>query len=102
MKAEEKEDLTDVPYGDYYQMIYHLQKDNKPRVYINCNPHQHKNGEYYQITFKDMMKEIEAKNKSKISSFIMIAESGLDGVVYRYNNYGDGELLEVGTTKGYA
>ena len=32
----------------------------------------------------------------------MIAESGLDGVVYRYNNYGKGEIVECGTTRGYA
>lgn len=98
----EKVNLTDVPYGDYYQMIYHIEKDDESRIYINCNPHQDKKGKYYEISFKDMMDEIEKQNKSKISSFVMIAEFGLSGKVYRYNNYGNGELLEVGTTKGYA
>ena len=94
--------LTDVPYGDHYQIIYRLEKDNQARAYTNCNPHQCENGKYYEINFQDMMNEIEAKENSKISSFIMIAESGLDGVVYRYNNYGKGEIVEIGTTIGYA
>lgn len=32
----------------------------------------------------------------------VITESPLDGRVYRYNNYGEKEWLEVGTTCGYA
>ena len=94
--------LTDVPYGDYYQIIYHLEKDNETRVYTNCNPHQNEKGKYYEITFQDMMNEIEEKEKCKISSFTMLAESGLDGVVYRYNNCGKNEIIECGTTRGYA
>ena len=94
--------LKDVPYGDYYQMIYYLENDSKPRVYTNCNPHQDKQGKYYEITFQDMIDEIEKKHKKKISHFIMIAEFGLDGKIYRYGNYNKCELLECGTTKGYA
>lgn len=94
--------IDDVPYGDYYQIIYYLKKDDKPRAYIECNPHQDETGKYYEKTFKDIMNEIETKQQSKISHFVMLAESGLDGVVYRYNNYSQNEILEVGKTKGYA
>ncbi len=94
--------LTDKPYGDFYQIIYSLQKDNEIRVYTNCNPHQDKKGKYYEISFQDMINEIEAKHNDKVSHFIMIAEFGLSGKVYRYNNYGENELLECGETRGYA
>ena len=94
--------LTDKPYGDYYQIIYSLQKDDEQRLYTNCNPHQDEKGKYYEISFQDMIDEIEAKEHSKVSHFIMIAEFGLSGKVYRYNNYGKGELLECGETSGYA
>ena len=92
--------LTDVPYGDYYQIIYRLEKDNETRVYTNYNPHLNKEG-FYEITFQDMINEIEAKENCKISSFTMLAESGLEGVVYRYNSK-DNELYECGSTRGYA
>lgn len=94
--------LTDKPYGDFYQIIYNLQKDNETRVYINGNPHQDKKGKYYEISFQDIIDEIEAKHNAKVSHFTMIAEFGLSGKVYRYNNYGKGELLECGETRGYA
>lgn len=94
--------LSDIPYGDYYQIIYRTKEDDKPRVYITCNPHQDENGKYYEVTFEDIIKEIEEKNDCKISHFIMLAEFGLDGKVYRYNNHRTGELYECGETKGYA
>ena len=93
--------LTDVPYGDFYQIIYRLEKDNETRIYTNFNPHLNEEG-FYEITFQDMINEIESKEKDKISSFVMLAESGLDGVVYRYSNHNDNELYECGTTRGYA
>ena len=36
------------------------------------------------------------------SCIMVIAESPLRGSIYRYNNYGEKEWLEVGTTCGYA
>ena len=96
--------LTDVPYGDYYRIIYHLKDDDNHEgyLYTDCNPRIDENGKYYEITFQDMMNEIEKKHNKKISNFVMLAESGLSGVVYRYNNYSDDKIYECGTTRGYA
>jgi len=94
--------LTDKPHGDGYIVVYSLEHDNDYKVYFTTNPRMNKKGEYYEVSFKDIMKEIEEKEKKKIDSFIMIAESGLSGIIYRYNNYGTKELLIVGKTDGYA
>lgn len=102
---KERIKLDDVPYGDYYHIIYHLEYDNNHEgyLYVNVNPQIDKNGKYYEITFRDMMNEIEKKHNKKISHFIMLAESGLDGVVYRYDCSVEGkEIYEWGTTRGYA
>lgn len=103
-KEKEEISLDDVPCGDYYQMIYRLEDDEERQayVYINVNPRIDENGQYHLITFRDMMDEIEKKHKKKISTFVMLSEFGLEGVVYRYNNYSDGKIYEWGTTKGYA
>ena len=99
---DEKIKLTDIPYGDGYIVVYTLEHESTKKVYYTVNPRMNEKGEYYQVSFKDIMKEIEQKEKKKIDTFIMIAESGLSGIIYRYNNYGGKELLIVGTTKGYA
>lgn len=99
---DEKIKLTDIPYGDGYIVVYTLEHESTRKVYSTVNPRMDKNGKYYEFSFKDIMKEIETKEKKKIVYFIMIAESGLSGIIYRYNNYREKELLIVGTTKGYA
>ena len=94
--------LTDKPYGDYYQIIYFLVGDNKEYAYTTGNPQIDEMGNYYEITFQDIINDIEAIHNKKISHFVMLAELGLSGVVYRYNNYSDGKIYECGTTRGYA
>ncbi len=94
--------LTDIPYGDGYIVVYTLEHESTKKVYYTTNPRIDKKGKYYEVSFKDIMREIEQKEKKKVDSFIMIAESGLSGIIYRYNNYGGKELLIVGETKGYA
>lgn len=98
----DKVKMNDVPFGDCYQVIYYLQSDNEPHAYETFNPQMDEKGNYYELTFKGIIEEIETKENKKVSHFIMIAESGLDGVVYRYNNYLQNEIIEVGTTRGYA
>lgn len=97
-----KVEITNVPYGDYYRILYHIKDKIGVYAYENGNPHIDDKGKYYEITFEDMIKDIEKKSNGKISSFVMLAESGLSGVIYRYNNYGDGCIYECGTTEGYA
>lgn len=99
---DERIKITDIPYGDGYIVVYTLEHESKKKVYYTGNPRMDKNGKYYEVSFKDIMREIEQKEKKKVDSFIMIAESGLSGIIYRYNNYGGKELLIVGETKGYA
>ena len=102
MLEDERIKLTDIPYGDGYIVVYTLEHESTRKVYSTVNPRINEKGEYYQVSFKDIMKEIETKEKKKIDYFIMSAESGLSGIIYRYNNYMTKELLIVGTTKGYA
>ena len=94
--------LTDVPYGDSIYVIYYIKGKLNPKIYHTISPLLNDKQEFYEQTFQDIFNEIENKENGKISHCMIIAESGLDGVVYRYNNYSDGKIYECGTTRGYA
>lgn len=94
--------LTDIPYGDSIYVIYYIKGIHEPKIYNTISPIMTEEEDYYELTFQDIFNEIENKENGKISHCMIIAESGLDGVVYRYNNYNKGEIIEVGTTRGYA
>ena len=94
--------LTDVPYGDSIYVIYYIKGIHEPKIYNTISPIMTEEEDYYEQTFQDIFNEIETKENGEISHCMIIAESGLDGVVYRYNNYSDGKIYECGTTRGYA
>ena len=50
-------------------------------------------------TFQDLL---DACGLTKELHALIIGENGLDGKVYRYNNYNEDEIVQVGTTMGYA
>lgn len=50
----------------------------------------------------DKCLEIAKENGYKIGTILVIAESYLNGKIYRYGNYSDNEWWEVGTMAGFA
>lgn len=50
-------------------------------------------------TFQDLL---DACGLTKELHALIIGENGLNGKVYRYNNYNEDEIVQVGTTMGYA
>lgn len=50
------------------------------------------------VTLEGLQKQFE----ENYTCFMVIAESPLDGAIYRFNNYGENEWYKVGTMCGYA
>lgn len=50
----------------------------------------------------DKCLEIAKEEGYTNGTILVIAESYLDGKIYRYNNYSEGEWCEVGTMAGFA
>lgn len=96
--------VDNIPHGDSIYVIYYLSKEekSKPQVHHIVFPLVNEKGEYYRMTFKEIFAEIESKEKDTISHCMIIAEFGLQGTIYRYNNYSDGQIYECGSTRGYA
>ena len=94
--------LTDEPVGDSISIIYRLKGEQKYRLFHDVMPRLDDNGNYYHLTFEEYINEIETQDNKKISHFTMLAEYGLEGHIYKYNNYGKMEIEETGTTRGYA
>ena len=96
--------LNSIPFGDSIYVIYYLSKEKilNPKVHHIVFPLINEKREYYRMTFKEIYAEIESKEKNTISHCMVIAEFGLQGTIYRYNNYSDGQIYECGSTRGYA
>ena len=92
--------LDSMPYGDNIYVIYYISGNHNAKVY-NTGITLHDDG-YYIPTFREIFTEIENKEKGTISHCMIIAESGLHGTIYRYNNYDDHKIYECGTTRGYS
>ena len=88
--------LNDYPEGDSIHIIYDLENEINNKLIEFIVEIEGR------ITFKEMFDKIEKKENKKISHCMIIAEYGLEGTIYRYNNYGQGEILISGHTKGYA
>ncbi len=93
---------TNLPYGDSIYVIYYIKGIHEPKIYNTISPIMTEEKDYYQQTFQGIFNKIENKENGKISHCMIIAESGLDGVVYRYINYSEGKIYECGTTRWYA
>ena len=85
------------------------------------NKNYHLEHTYYCVVIHDKnlsyVKEIYITKDSNLKTFqdlldtcglnkelhaLIIGENGLSGKVYRYNNYNEDEIVQVGTTRGYA
>lgn len=60
------------------------------------------NGHYPDFLTLKLVADYIEKHKDTIISPMLICESPLSGVIYRYDNYGNGEWQLVGTMLGYA
>jgi len=68
--------------------------------YNNVEP-DYENNCMKGLTLKDCL--AEAKSSGYKSGTIMVlSESYLSGTIYRYNNYGKKEWMEIGTMAGFA
>lgn len=54
-----------------------------------------------EMTFNDIVDIAKAMGYTN-GTILLICESALKGSVYRFNNYGENEWIEIGSTKGYA
>ena len=91
-----------MPYGDSIYVIYYIKGIHEPKIYNTISPIMTEEKDYYELTFQDIFNKIETKENGEISHCMIISEFGLSGMVYRYNNYNKGEIIEVGSTRGYA
>lgn len=94
--------IDSIPFGDSIYIIYYLKRKKGCSLHFSVTPYIAENEKYYQPTFRELFTEIENEEKDTISHCMIIAEIGLQGTIYRYNNYGDNRIYECGTTRGYA
>ena len=81
-----------IGYADYLHIIF---GDKRVKFFTNDE-------RSLDFTFDEVM-DVATKNgyKTEMGTILLIAESPLDGIVYRYGNYGD-YWVKCGATIGYA
>lgn len=95
----EKISLNDIPQGEIVNVIYWVGKwkpNQQPQAFSYLNDNY---CEIADISFGGIKKWLEEKCGEKIYKFIMIADYGLNGFVYRWN--AKEGLFRYGTTEGY-
>lgn len=86
---------THLPYYEIWSaLIYDAQFENARPVRIFIDEYTKHPTCWYQL--------VKRLGLTKDNYAIIIGENGLSGKVYRYNNYAGGEIVECGTTEGYA
>lgn len=91
--------LEEAAYGSWYQIIWFDEHVNVGALVLSA-PVEDEDGNYYDYTWQDIIDEVMKASNNTAIAFTLIAEYGLDGNVYRWNNR-DG-YYQVGTTRGYA